>query len=328
MSHLAFALSPDCIDALCGKSIGYLTTAMASSSSVVSTAAARIVEVMLSVVCGMLSKSAPPAAGSQHVAISSYKSLLYDTISTSFATRNPSARAALLNVSRQCIVDGARASLTVADVRYPIEQCAAMIASEVTELATSAVCQSLGITMNISFGSPTGTLTARAKTPAMAGGCCAAALQLLSSLGHCTAPRVKALLPVAWRQTVAPAIKGYTAAVEATLLEGSHNNASHLLSSQQPLAATAAHVAVEEEGEEDAYEDDFEHSNSEGVRKELSKIDTARQDAMAALKEFADDLVRRGITPAPCFSSPLTCEAVEAWLWGYIKASVGEEGSL
>ena len=97
-------------------------------------AATEVVRRLVAVVAGMLSGAedstnakdygngrAPRDGG---CSICSLKSLLHDPVSTAYATRNPSARAALLGVAASEVALKAAAAVTAADVRSASDTCA------------------------------------------------------------------------------------------------------------------------------------------------------------------------------------------------------------
>lgn len=202
---LAFSVGADCIDAICGKSIGCLTTAMASSSGIVSTAAKEILCSMLECVCGILAHDIE--GGESFNAISTFQSLLYDLISTAFATRNVSARVALISAAYRSVIQRAGARLLLADVRFVIETCDKILVSEIEGLTETATSAALGTSFNASL-SLTGTgASNRLRTPSTCALVCESALRLLADLNKNAETKIREFVGNAWSQLVTPSLK-------------------------------------------------------------------------------------------------------------------------
>lgn len=339
---LAFSVPHGCVDAVCGKGIGYLTTAMASSSGVVAGAATEVVRRLVAVVAGMLSgaddnTSVITKDDGSGCAICSLKSLLHDLVSTAYATRNPSARAALLGVAASEVVLKAAAAVTAADVRFAADTCASIVATEVTELGASASKAAVGAAnLTMTLGG-TASVLGRLRTPAGAASSCLAAMRVLSAMGQCGDAKVRAVAPSCWEGVIAPAVRGYLTSAAAAAVGVTARP------SPPPAAASRAApnptAAANDDGEEAYYEDDFEASGNgeEEARRQQKREEedaekaAARREALAALNDLAGELSAQWAqhfgskavpSPAgakakpPPMPSPLSCEALELWMRG------------
>eukprot|EP00744_Colponema_vietnamica_P006954 GILI01010043.1.p1 GENE.GILI01010043.1~~GILI01010043.1.p1 ORF type:complete len:956 (+),score=131.44 GILI01010043.1:246-2870(+) len=271
---LAFTIGPDCVDALAGKSVGCLTTAMASANNIVSAAAQAILTSMLGCVCGLLIEGTSEEEEGAYAAICSLSSLMYDVISTAFATRNPTARTALLTAAHKSLVQKSLPRLQLADVRFLIDTCGKIIISEIEGLVETVTSTAMGTSFNASF-SLTGTSSGRQRTPATCAMVCVAALQLYSDLNQCPTEKVRDYVKATWATVVSPAI-------------------------------VSADKKSRRSSGVDGYLDDFEDTKA--------APNTASEAVSISLTEFMSDVVTRVPTPLPIPAPPATGAQVEKFL--------------